>query len=98
MPITRDAHYYDHQRDERKHDPRPGDRGFTDSDVLGKFNGAVDPLPLRLQPGPLSTAMDIALCVRGMKNVQEAAALIERFVDAKAAEQRLDAVAAGARP
>ena len=57
-----------------------------------------DTPPLYAQSAPLSTAMDIALCVRNMKNVQDAAALIERFVDAKAQEQRLDAVAAGARP
>ena len=83
MPITRDANYYDHLRDERKVD-RTG-RDF-------------DPLPLRLQPGPLSTAMDVAILVRALGNIEDAAALIERFVDAKAAEQRLDAVAAGARP
>lgn len=56
------------------------------------------PLPLRLETAPLSTAMDIALCVRGMDNIQAAAALIEAYVDAKAAEQRLEAIAAGARP
>jgi hypothetical protein len=83
MPITRDANYYDHLRDERKVD-RPG----------RKF----DPLPLRLQTKPLSTAMDVAILVRALGNIEDAAALIETFVDAKAAEQRLDAVAAGARP
>ena len=83
MPITRDAHYWDHLRDERKHQPRPGERDYV---------------PLHAQSTPLSTAMDIALCVRGMKNLQDAAALIDRYVDAKAAEQRLEAVAAGARP
>lgn len=87
----------DHYRDHAKHEPRPRDRGFTDSDVLGKYNGP-DPLPLHVQAPPLSTAMDIAICVRGMKNLQEAAALIDRYVEAKAAEVRLDAVAAGARP
>jgi hypothetical protein len=80
MPITRDAHYWDHLRDERKHEPRPSD------------------IPLRLQPKPLSTAMDVAILVRALDNIEQAAALIETFVDAKASEQRLDAVAAGARP
>lgn len=56
-----------------------------------------DRLPSRLSP-PLSTAMDIALCVRGMDNLNAAAALIEQYADTKAAADRLDAVAAGARP
>lgn len=56
-----------------------------------------DTLPHRFDR-PLSTAMDVAILVRALGNIEDAAALIERFVDAKAAEQRLDAVAAGARP
>ncbi|HEX7881934.1 MAG TPA: hypothetical protein VF499_04260 [Afipia sp.] len=55
-----------------------------------------DPIPLRFQPKPLSTAHDVAILVRNLKNVDDAAALIDRYADAKAAEQRLDAVAAGA--
>jgi hypothetical protein len=47
---------------------------------------------------PISTALDIAVCVRAMDNLQAAAELIERYVAAKAQEQRLDAIAAGARP
>lgn len=96
MPITRDAHYWDHLRDERKHEPRPGDRDFTDSDVLGKFTD--DTPPLYAQSGPLSTAMDVAIIVRNISSIEQAAALIECYADAKAAALRLDAVAAGARP
>jgi len=102
--MTRMANEYeraDHYRDLAKHEPRPGDRGFTDSDVLGKFTGSTDPLPLPLPlrfERPLSTAMDVAILVRALGNIEDAAALIERFVDAKASEQRLDAVAAGAHP
>jgi len=55
-----------------------------------------DPIPLRLQPRLLSTAMDVALIVRGMSNLYEAGKLIDAYADAKAAEQRLEAVAAGA--
>lgn len=55
-----------------------------------------DDIPLRLQPKPLSTAMDVAILVRTLGNIEDAAALIEQFVNTKAAEQRLDAVAAGA--
>jgi hypothetical protein len=47
---------------------------------------------------PISTAIDIAVCVRAMDDLQAAADLIELYVAAKAQEQRLDAIAAGARP
>lgn len=71
----------DRYRDERKHEPRPGDKDF----------------PARFD-APLSTAMDIVVLVKEMPNYADAAALIERYADGKAAQQRLDAVAAGARP
>jgi hypothetical protein len=83
MPIRYTPEYHDHVRDLRKAEPRPGERDYV---------------PLHAQSAPLSTSMDIAICVRGMKNIQDAAALIDRYVEARAAEQRLDAVAAGARP
>ena len=54
-----------------------------------------DTLPHRLDR-PLCTAMDIVLCVRAMKNLQDAAWLVEQYADTKASEQRMDAVAAGA--
>jgi hypothetical protein len=97
--MTRMANEYeraDHDRDLAKHEPRPG-RNFTDSDVLGKFTGE-PAIPLRLQPAPLSTAHDVAIIVRNISSIEQAAALIESYADAKAAAQRLDAVAAGARP
>lgn len=56
-----------------------------------------EPRPARFD-APLSTAMDIVTLVKAMPNYAEAAALIERYADGKAAQQRLDAVAAGARP
>ena len=90
--MTRMANEYeraDHYRDERRHDLRPGDRGFqtpSSSEVPARFDR------------PLSTSMDVVLLIRAMANLEDAAALIDRFIDAKAAEQRLDAVAAGARP
>ena len=80
MPITRDANYWDHLRDERKHEPRATDR-----------------LPHRLDRR-LSTAMDVAVLVRALSNIEDAAALIERFASSEAEKNRLDAVAAGARP
>lgn len=55
-----------------------------------------DDIPLRLEPGPLSTAMDIALIVQRMTNLAEAGKLIDQYADWKAAGERLDAVRAGA--
>jgi hypothetical protein len=46
----------------------------------------------------IPTAVEVAATVMMMKNPIEAAALIDQYADAKAAEQRLEAVAAGARP
>lgn len=93
MPITRDAHYWDHLRDERKHEPRPGDRNFADSDVLGKFTGKPEklpPLPLRLEPAPISGALEVAILAQAVPLIQ-AAELIERYVRAECAAARLDA-------
>jgi hypothetical protein len=56
-----------------------------------------DTLPHRFDRR-ISTSMDIAILVRALGNLEDAAALIDQFVDTKASEQRLDAVAAGARP
>jgi hypothetical protein len=56
-----------------------------------------DPLPIRLAPD-ISPAMQIAILVKGEKNYELAAALIDAYADDKAAQQRLEAVAAGARP
>ena len=46
--------------------------------------------------------MDVVLIVRGLKNLPDAAAQIERYAEryakAKADEARMDAVAAGANP
>ena len=57
--------------------------------------------PSRLRPAhrldvTIPTAVEVAALVKGMKNLTEAAALIEQYADAKAAAVRLDAVAAGA--
>jgi hypothetical protein len=42
--------------------------------------------------------MDVAIIVRNISSIEQAVVLIEAYADAKAAAQRLDAVAAGARP
>lgn len=82
MPYTDDQRS-DHARDLRKHDPRPGERDYT---------------PLRLQPSPIDGAMQVAIEVKNTKNIFAAAALIEAYCAAQRAADRLDAVAAGARP
>lgn len=56
-----------------------------------------DTLPHRLDP-LFSLAMDVAIAVKDAPNLHVAAGLIDAYADAKAAQQRLDAVAAGARP
>jgi hypothetical protein len=91
MPITRDANYYDHLRDERKHELRPGDRGFTDSDVLGRYTGP-DPLPLHVQAPPITGALEVAILAQAVP-LQQAAALIEQYARTRASEARLDGVA-----
>ncbi len=62
---------------------------------LRKHNDGLD-IPLRLEPGPHSTAMDIALIVQRMTNLVEAGKLIDQYADTKAAAERMDAVRAGA--
>lgn len=54
--------------------------------------------PLSVQTAPLSTAMDIVVLVKAMPNYEDCAALIERYASGLAEQNRLDAVAAGARP
>lgn len=69
------AEQFDHERDLRKHDPRPTDR-------------------LAVQ---IPTAVDVAALVKQV-GITDGANLIEAYADAKAAQGRLDAVAAGAHP
>lgn len=77
MPITRDAYFYDHLRDERKHLPRPSDR--------------IPPLPLHIQPAPLSPALEVAILAQSVP-LQAAADLIEQYARTCAAAAKLDAV------
>lgn len=77
------ADHWDHERDLRKHEPRPSDK--------------LPPVPLYAQSPRVSGALEVAVLVKAVP-LQAAADLIEAYADAKAAEQRLEAVAAGARP
>lgn len=66
--MTRAANAFehaDHDRDLRKHDPRPSD--------------------------PIN-AIEIAVLVKGMKNITEAACLIDQYASAVAAGARLEGV------
>jgi hypothetical protein len=95
MSITRDAHYWDHLRDERKHEPRPTDRDFSDSDVLGKFTGDptdnLPPLPLHVQAPPITGALEVAILAQAVPLLQ-AAKLIDQYARTCAAEAKLDAI------
>lgn len=80
--MTRMATEYeraDHDRDERKHEWRPGD-------VVQPG----DAIPLHVEPKPLSTALEIALLVKALPRITDAAALIEQYGDTRASEGRLD--------
>lgn len=56
MPITRDANYWDHLRDERKHEPRPGEPDF----------------PLRLESPPITGALEVAILAQAVSLQQAA--------------------------
>jgi hypothetical protein len=56
MPITRDANYWDHLRDERKHEPRPGEPDF----------------PIRLEPAPIKGSLEIAILAQAVPLTQAA--------------------------
>lgn len=60
---------------------------FSDSDVLGKFTD--DPIPLRLQPAPISGALEIAILVQAV-SVEKGAELIQAYADAAASAGRLE--------
>lgn len=64
--------------------------------AIGSTRRRAEPVD-RLTP-QIPTAIEVAATVKIMKNLTEAAALIEQYAAAKAAERRLDAVAAGANP
>lgn len=51
-----------------------------------------DTLPSRLSP-PIAGAMEVALIVKGLPNISDAASLIEQYAQTVAAEARLQAVA-----
>jgi hypothetical protein len=68
--------HWDHERDLRKHDPRPGDKDY---------------IPDRLSP-PIATALEVAVLVRGLKDVREGAKLVEQYAQTVAAAARLDGV------
>jgi hypothetical protein len=67
---------FDHRRDQLKHEPRPGDKDY---------------IPHRLTP-PIATAIEVAVLVRGLKDVREGARLVEQYAQTVAAAARLDGV------
>lgn len=75
MTDARTEARWDHQRDLRKHD---GPRPHD------------PPLPFRLQP-VVPAALAVALLVKDLKNVSDAAALVEQYAQTVAAEAALQA-------
>lgn len=78
----RTAADHEHERELRKHDDRPGDRGFS---------APRDELPVRLSP-PIAGALEIAILAQSVPLMQ-AAELIEQYARTEAAAARLDATA-----
>jgi len=78
----------DHARDLAKHEIRPGDRGFSQP-------SGTEP-PSRLITS-ISEALEVAILCKCVP-LPQAAELIELYARNVAAQQRLDAVAAGAQP
>lgn len=66
--------HHDHERDHRKHEPRPS-----------------DPLPARFTT-PMATALEVAVLVKGLKNIRDAEKLVEQYAQTVAAAARLEAV------
>lgn len=77
MPVTRDDHYYDHERDLRKHEPRPGEPDYV---------------PLFVQSPRVAGALDVAIIAKAVP-IQAAADLIEQYAQTVAAGARLEATA-----
>lgn len=50
-----------------------------------------DDLPARLKP-PIATALEVAILVKGVKNIRDAEKLVEQYAQTVAAQARLDAV------
>lgn len=67
------AEDFDHQRDLRKHEPRP-------TDPPSRFDRKIP------------TAIEVAMLVRGLTNVTDAADLIEQYAKTVAAGARLEGV------
>lgn len=67
---------WDHERDLRKHEPRPGEKGYVDH---------------RLD-APIVGALEVAMIVKGLDDPTAGAALIQQYANTVAAEARLQAV------
>lgn len=46
--------------------------------------------PLHAEPKPMTTAMEIAVCIRGMANITHVAELIQQYADMVAAGARCE--------
>ena len=71
------AEHWDHERDLRKHEPRPSDK--------------LPPVPLYAQSAPVTGALEVAILAQAVP-LQAAADLIQQYADTVAAGAKLDAV------
>lgn len=71
----------DRYRDERKHEPRPGERAFS-------APSSTEP-PARLDR-PLTTAMDIVALVKLTPNYTDCERLVQQYADMVAASARVE--------
>lgn len=78
------AEYWDHRRDLEKHEPRATDP-VKDHPVLGTYTE-----PKRAA-APID-AIEIAVLVKGMSNITEAARLIDQYAATVAAGAKLEGV------
>lgn len=78
--MTRTAYDREHEIELQKHEWRPGD-----NPVLGKFTDSTR------TAAPID-AIEIAVLVKGMKNITEAAKLIDQYAAAVAAGAKLEGV------
>mgnify|MGYP000650381704 CR=1 FL=1 len=76
------AHHHDHVRDYRKHEPRPGERGFSPPSATE--------LPARFE-SKATGALEVAILAQAIP-LQSAAELIEQYARTYAAGAVLDAV------
>jgi len=84
----------DYERDSRKHDPRPGEPDYVAPEPFEDDLPPAEYTPHRLAP-KVTPALRVAIEVKGCKNIEKAAELIEAYAADMVSRERLERVAAG---